>query len=140
MSVLDGGGKLGVVVAEICCLGVAEARIFDRVRKGLKSWALFLRDCTGEFDARLDLPEVLNSLVGDGSLDWAGEGVKDVEADVHLEGCVSRFALDGTDVSLSLEFKLEILASRPAVLLVFAMMPGLSGGGGGGALLVARCS
>ncbi|KAK5632235.1 hypothetical protein RRF57_007949 [Xylaria bambusicola] len=70
VSVPDGGGKLGIVAAEICCLGVAEdARIFDRVLKGLKSWALFLRDWAGEVDARLDLPDALDSLVGDGSLD-----------------------------------------------------------------------
>jgi hypothetical protein len=78
-------------------------------------------------DARLVLPEVLAAvLVGDGSLDCVGEAVKDVEADVHLEGWLSRIALEGTDVSLSTEFRLETLASRPAVLLL-AMVPDLSG-------------
>lgn len=93
-----------------------------------------MRDCAGDIDARLVLPEALDVLAGDGSLDSAGEAVNDVEAEVHLEGCVSRFALDGTDVSLSREFRLDMLASRPAVLLVFAMMPDLSG-----AALVAAC-
>lgn len=74
--------------------------------------------------------------VGDGSLDWAGEAVTDVEADVHPEGCVSRLALDGTDVSLSTEFKLIVLASRPVVLLESAMVPGQSDVAEGCQLLV----
>lgn len=77
------------------------------VLDGLGSWALFLRDWAGDADARLIRPAGFVVLVGDGSLDWAGEAVRDVEADVHLEVCVSRTALDGTDVSLSAELRLD---------------------------------
>lgn len=115
VSVADGGGKLGIEVAE-SCRGIVAVGMLDLIRGGLGSWALLLRDWTGDVDVdtRFVLAVVLVTLVGDGSLDSAGEAVKDVEADVHLEGCVSRFALDGTEVSLSMEFKLEMLASRPA--------------------------
>lgn len=105
-----------MAVAESCRASAEDAGMFGLVLDGLGSCTLFLRDWAGDADARLDLPEGLVVLVGDGSLDWAGEAVRDVEADVHLEVCVSRTALDGTDVSLSAELRLERLASRPVVL------------------------
>ncbi|KAI1148016.1 hypothetical protein F4825DRAFT_116722 [Nemania diffusa] len=121
-SVPDGGGKLGIVVAESCRGVTEEVGMFDFALDGLRSWPLFLRDCAGDMDARLGLPEVLVVRVGDVSLDSTGEAVRDVEAEVHLEAWVSGIALDGTDGSLSAEFRLEVLASRPVVWLAFAIV------------------
>lgn len=109
-------------VAESCRVTAEDAGMFGFVLDGLGSCVL-LRDWAGDADARLILPEGLVVLVGDGSLDWAGEAVRDVEADVHLEVCVSRTALDGTDASLSAELRLERLASRPVVLPTPAIVP-----------------
>lgn len=75
-------------------------------------------DEADDTDTRPVLPDDLVVLEGDGSLDGAGEAVTEVEA----EGCVSRIALEGTDVSLSTEFRLEKLVSKPGVLLLFAMV------------------
>lgn len=43
-----------------------------------------------------------------------------MDAEVHLDVCESMCALDVADVSLSAEFRLEMLASMAAVL--FAML------------------
>jgi len=93
--------------------------MFDLVLEGLGSWVLlFFLDGADDIDPRLILLVTLAVLDGDGSLDWAGEAVKDVEADVHLEGWVSWLALEGTDVSLSTEFRLDKLVSKPEVLVL----------------------
>jgi hypothetical protein len=95
--------------------------MLDLVLEGLGSWVLLFFLDGADIDPRLILLVTLVVLDGDGSLDWAGEAVKDVEADVHLEGWVSWLALEGTDVSLSMEFRLDKLASKPA-MLVLAMV------------------
>ncbi len=78
-------------------------------------------------DVRLSLPGRIAGLAGEESLDAKGDVVKDVLVDVHLEACVSTFALDVTDVSLSTELRLDRLASIPAVGVVgFAMARRLS--------------
>ena len=110
---------------ESCCLGVVEGvGMLDLVLEGLDSCVLFFRDKDPEVDVRLILPGRTGAdLVGDESLDARGEGVNDVLADVHLEGCVSMFALEVADMSLSTELRLDRLASMPEGLEVgFAMV------------------
>lgn len=88
--------------------------MLDLDLEGLDSWVLFFRDIDPDVDVRLILPGRTGAdLVGDESLDARGEGVNDVLADVHLEGCVSTFALEVADMSLSTELRLDRLASMP---------------------------
>jgi hypothetical protein len=77
------------------------------------------------FDDRLVLPVFADGLEGDGSLEAKGEAVTDVVAEVHLDCCVSTFALEVADVSWSTEFRLDMLASRP-VLSPCGKVPDLS--------------
>ena len=59
-------------------------------------------------------------LAGEVSLDARGEAVREVFVDVHFDCWVSRLA------SWSTEFRLETLASKPAVLALFGKVPDLS--------------
>lgn len=119
---------MGVVAEESCRRGVAEeVGMLDLDLDGLGSGVLFLRDIDPDpdVDVRLILPGRIAALVGEESLDAKGDAVNDVFVDVHLEGCVSIFALDVAEVSLSTELRLEKLASMPAVwVLGFAMAAG----------------
>lgn len=76
-------------------------------------------------DARLVLPVFERDLFGELSLDAKGEAVREVAVEVQREGCVSTFALEVADVSWSTELRLEMLASRPELLLC-GSAPGLS--------------
>lgn len=106
-SVPDGGGNVGVVAVDICCCcrgaDVGPLLVFCLVLDGLGSLKLLLRDLLT--DARPDLAGFANALVGELSLEAMGEAVKEVVAEVHLEGWVSKFALEGA-VSWSTEFRL----------------------------------
>ena len=107
------GGSTGVVTAVSWGREEDERTVDDFVRVGLGSCTLLVRE-RAPADGRLVLPVVVLALglAGEGSLDASGEAVKDVFVDepVHLEGWVSALA------SCSLEFRLDRLASRPAVL------------------------
>lgn len=110
-SEFDGGGNEGVVAEESCCRGVEGAGTVVLDLDGLGSWILFLRDPAGVGDVRLALPVLAEGRVGDVSLDCAGDAVSEVEADVHFEACESIWALEVAEVSLSIEFRLDRLAS-----------------------------
>lgn len=87
---------------------------------------LFFRDVDPDVDVRLSRPGRLADLVGEDSRDARGDAVSDVLADVHLEACVSTWALDVAEVSLSAEFRLDRLASKPDVCVVGFDMVALS--------------
>lgn len=120
----EGGCSAGVVAEESCCRGVGDGvGMLDLILDGLESWKLFFRDADADADAdtdpdvdvRLILPGRIAGLVGEDSRDTNGDAVNDVLADVHLEGCVSTFALDVAEVSLSTEVRLDRLASMAVV-------------------------
>jgi hypothetical protein len=106
-------GSTGVVAAFSWGREVDERTVVGFVRVGLGSCTLLVRE-RAPADGRLVLPVVVLAmgLAGEGSLDASGEAVKEVLVDepAHLEGWVSALA------SCSLEFRLDRLASRPAVL------------------------
>lgn len=122
-SGVDGGGNVGVVAADSCCLEAAVGRWDDLDLDGLGSWTLFFRELLdvavtdGRVGLGVDFPCVL---AGEVSLDARGEAVREVFVDVHFDCCVSRLA------SWSTEFRLETLASKPAVLALFGKVPDLS--------------
>lgn len=119
-----GGCSAGVVAEERCCRGVGDGvGMLDLILDGLKSCMLFFRDAVVDPDAdtdpdvdvRLILPGRIAGLDGEDSRDTNGDAVNDVLADVHLEGCVSTFALDVAEVSLSTDVRLDRLASMAVV-------------------------
>jgi hypothetical protein len=124
----EGGGSDGVVAVEIWCRGVVAegVGILDLDLVGLRSCVLFFLDLVPvpAVDERVILPGFVKDLDGEESRDTSG----DVFADVHLEFWVSMFALEVTEVSLSIERKLVKLASRLAgPEWLFAMVRTLCG-------------
>lgn len=131
-SELGGSGSTGVVAGVSWGREVDERTVDDFVRVGLGSCTLLARE-RAPADGRLVLPAVglAMGLAGEGSLDASGEAVKDVFVDepVHLEGWVSALA------SCSLEFRLDRLASRPAVLALLGWVPAVSMLAGAGRIM-----